>query len=480
MKPNQTKGGNPVHQTVAEKIQFESAGQSIEIEFTDQQLSPHAGTATFWSFVHESGWREVVARCLPHPAPTSNNALSAVTKVLGFVQGLLCGAKKLTHCAYLRRDPMMPALLGIKRVPSQSTFTRFFQGFTGAGKNLACFRPLFAWGMQKLPAKNEGYALDFDSTRLLHEDGHQEGVEVGYTRVGTKPCLHPLLAIFSEARLVGGFWLRPGNCSCANNVVGFFLDLWDNLPSHVRLRVVRADSGFYVAELLHLWEQLGVKFIVVARLTQPVRSLLRRETCWLPTGLDGTAVAELEYDAPDLPATARFVAIRHRLKDKRSRAGGKLLFDCPGYLYQVLVTNQPRTVPLVDIWRDYNGRACVEQRIEELKNDLSAGGFCGREFFGTESAFLSVLFAFNLLSLYQRQLAPERAYRQPATLRSQVFVAGAILGLIGKQPALKLSQAWGGLAKHRPLLDAVLQWAPSTPPKLDCVLAQTVPAGASP
>ena len=69
MKPNQSKGGNPVHQTVAEKIQFESAGQSIQIEFTDQQLSPHAGTATFWSFVHESEWRELVARCLPHPAP---------------------------------------------------------------------------------------------------------------------------------------------------------------------------------------------------------------------------------------------------------------------------------------------------------------------------------------------------------------------------------------------------------------------------
>ena len=98
-----------------------------------------------------------------------------------------------------------------------------------------------------------------------------------------------------------------------------------------------------------------------------------------------------------------------------------------------------------------------------------------REFFGTGAAFLSVLFAFNLLSLNQRQLAPERAYRQPATLRSQVFVAGAILGLVGKQTALKLSQAWGGLAKHRPLLDAVLLWAPSTPPKLDCVLAQTVP-----
>ena len=438
MKPNQTKGGNPVHQTVAEKIQFESAGQSIEIEFTDQQLSPHAGTATFWSFVHESGWRELVARCLPHPAPTSNNALSAVTKVLGFVQGLLCGAKKLTHCAYLRRDPMMPALLGIKRVPSQSTLTRFFQGFTGAGKNLACFRPLFAWGMQKLPAKNEGYALDFDSTRLLHEDGHQEGVEVGYTRVGTKPCLHPLLAIFSEARLVGGFWLRPGNCSCANNVVGFFLDLWDNLPSHVRLRVVRADSGFYVAELLHLWEQLGVKFIVVARLTQPVRSLLRRETCWLPTGLDGTAVAELEYDAPDLPATARFVAIRHRLKDKRSRAGGKLLFDCPGYLYQVLVTNQPRTVPLVDIWRDYNGRAACENVIKELDAGYGLPDLVCKDFWATEAALSFGVLAHNLIVLFEQKLGWQEAVTL-GTLRYWLFVTAGIISRPQGQTTIKLA-----------------------------------------
>ena len=438
MKPNQTKGGNPVHQTVAEKIQFESAGQSIEIEFTDQQLSPHAGTATFWSFVHESGWRELVARCLPHPAPTSNNALSAVTKVLGFVQGLLCGAKKLTHCAYLRRDPMMPALLGIKRVPSQSTFTRFFQGFTGAGKNLACFRPLFAWGMQKLPAKNEGYALDFDSTRLLHEDGHQEGVEVGYTRIGTKPCLHPLLAIFSEARLVGGFWLRPGNCSCANNVVGFFLDLWDNLPSHVRLRVVRADSGFYVAELLHLWEQLGVKFIVVARLTQPVRSLLRRETRWLPTGLDGTEVAELEYDAPDLPATARFVAIRHRLKDKRSRAGGKLLFDCPGYLYQVLVTNQPRTVPLVDIWRDYNGRAACENVIKELDAGYGLPDLVCKDFWATEAALSFGVLAHNLIVLFEQKLGWQEAVTL-GTLRYWLFVTAGIISRPQGQTTIKLA-----------------------------------------
>jgi hypothetical protein len=142
------------------------------------------------------------------------------------------------------------------------------------------------------------------------------------------------------------------------------------------------------------------------------------------------------------------------------------------------VTN--RTDALEVIWREYSGRACIEQRIEELKNDLAAGGFCVREFFGTEAAFLAVLFAFNLLSLYQKQITPEQPYRQPATLRSQVFVAGAILGLIGKQTVLKLSQAWGGLAKHKPLLEAVLKWPTITSPKLDSASETLAPIGASP
>lgn len=438
MKRRQSKGGSPVHQSVAGKIQFQSAGQSIQIEFTDQQLSAHAGTATFWSFLHESGWRELVAGCLPHPAPTSNNALSPVTKVLGFVQGLLCGAKKLTHCAYLRRDPVMPALLGIKRVPSQSSFTRFFQGFTNAGKNLACFRPLFAWSMRKLPGKPEGYALDLDSTRLLHEDGHQDGVEVGYTRVGTKPCLHPLLAIFSEVRLVAAFWLRPGNCGCSNNVVGFFLDLWDNLPAHLRLRVVRADSGFYVSELLGLWDRLRVKFIVVARLARPMQSLLRRETRWLPTGVEGTEAAELDYQDAELPAAARFIAIRHRIKDKRGRAGGKLLIDCPGYLYQVLVTNQPRSVAPVDLWRDYNGRAACENVIKELDAGYGLPDLACKGFWATEAALSFAVLAHNLIVLFERRLGWLEAVTL-GSLRYWLFVTAGIISRPQGQTTIKLA-----------------------------------------
>jgi hypothetical protein len=135
-------------------------------------------------------------------------------------------------------------MLNVQRVASQSTLSRFFAGFASAAENLRCFRPLWQWCAHQLPSRPEGYTLDLDSTRLLHEDSQQEGVAVGYTKRGLKPCLHPLLAVLAEVRLVAQLWLRPGNTSCGNNAVAFFLELRQNLPSHLRLRGVRADSGF--------------------------------------------------------------------------------------------------------------------------------------------------------------------------------------------------------------------------------------------
>jgi hypothetical protein len=43
--------------------------------------------------------------------------------------------------------------------------------------------------------------------------------------LGNKPCLHPLLAVLEEPKLVVGFWLRAGNSSCANNIIAFTLEL---------------------------------------------------------------------------------------------------------------------------------------------------------------------------------------------------------------------------------------------------------------
>jgi hypothetical protein len=158
----------------------------------------------------------------------------------------------------------------------------------------------------------------------------------------------------------------------------------------------------------------------------------------------------------------RFVVVREEIQESKPSLGRKLL-DFPGYTFRVLVTN------LLDapeeIWRDYNQRACVEQRIEEVKSDLAADDFCLREFFATEAAFPSILMLSNLLGEFRRASGTS-GYRQPASLRVQVFLCGAILGRAGQRVVIHLSAAWGGLEKRNPLLDKLLQYEIPTSPKL--------------
>lgn len=403
MKPRQSEGDGPLHQTVAAGFEFKSGGKSIAVEFTEQRLSAHAGTAPFWAWLHDTGWDKRLEAVLPHRLPESNNSLTPREKALAFVHGLLGEARKLTHVAYFRRDPLVPELLGIRRVPSQSTLSRFFAGFGSAGANLTCFRPLWRWALERLPSRPEGYALDLDSTRLLHEDGHQEGVRTGYTRTGLKPCLHPLLAVIAEARLVAQLWLRSGNAACASNAVAFFRELWSNRPPHLRLRVVRADSGFCTAELLALWEELRLPFIVVAKLTGPVQRLVRGDLVWHPTELTGTDVAEMEYQAHGWPQSRRLILLRHRQAD-RPEAGGKKLIEVPGYLFQALVTSLPSHIPPLAVWRDYNGRADCENVIKVLQQGFALPTLCLESFWATEAALALATLTYNLSVLFQRHL----------------------------------------------------------------------------
>jgi len=367
----------------------------------------------------------------------SNNHLTAVEKALAFTHGLLCEARKLTHLAYFRRDPVVPELLGIRRVASQSSFSRFFSGFTSAGANLRCFRPLWHWCIERLPSRREGYTLDLDSTRLLHVDGHQEGVEVGYTRSGLKPCLHPLLAVLAEPRMVAQLWLRAGGTHCNNNIVAFFLDLWDQLPRHLRLRAVRADSGFCVPELLELWEKIGLPYIVVARLTERIQRLIRGDTAWSATEVAGTDVAEVEFQAIGWQQPRRLILIRHRLVE-RPDAGGKKLFEMPGYLFQALVTSLPTTVPPLAVWRDYNGRSDCENVIKELQQGFALPTLCLRSFWATEAALSLATLTYNLTVLFQRHLGWQTKVTIHS-LRFWLFITPGIIAHPAGKTTIKLA-----------------------------------------
>lgn len=139
------------------------------------------------------------------------------------------------------------------------------------------------------------------------------------------------------------------------------------------------------------------------------------------------SVGEFQAQLWSWDQARRFVVVRERLREDKASAGRRLL-EVPGYTFRIFVTNDAE--PAEVIWHDYNQRSYVEKRIAELKYDLAADDFCMREFFATEAAFRGILMLFNLLSEFQRA-SQMKVYRQPATLRAQVFLCGAILGRVG-------------------------------------------------
>jgi hypothetical protein len=323
------------------------------------------------------------------------------------------------------------------------------------------YEPLTEWQMQRLPPRPEGYTLDLDST-VFERYGKQEGSLQGHNpRKHGRPSHHPLLAVLSEAHFLLHGWLRSGNCGTGRGVEEFLKEALALWGQRQKIRRLRADSGFFEDQLLSFLEQRQLPCIVVARLTKWVKRAAQRVEQWRDVD-ENFAVGEFRLQLHGWKVERRFVAIRERVREGRDSVGRKLI-DVPGYTFRVFVTSCPEAPE--EIWRDYNRRADMENRIAELKHDLGADGFCLKEFFATEAAFRAVLLLFNLLAEFQRAAALP-SYRAPATLRVQVLTCGAILGRARRRLVVHLSQSWGGLQSRIPLLDSILTCEFSISPKL--------------
>jgi hypothetical protein len=433
MKNHQHKGPDGAHQMVSVDISTAKGNERLRLGFTDQRLTAYGGMAVWSQFLHKKRFRKRLREALPH-TPTSPNAYDPTDIGLGFIGGILCGADKLSRVAWLAHDAGIAKVLGIKAVPSQSTLTRFFRGFSQKVND--GLNGLNRWLVGQWPSGGrQGYTLDLDSWSLLHEDGHQEGVEVGYTRVGWKPCHRPLVGVIAEMKVVAQYWLRRGDAGCVNGAADFVGHCMDQLPRHIRIGLVRGDSGFCAQNVKESVQKRGAHYILVARLSRKVQSLCRHaDECWQPTELDGMEVQEVEQEGRE-----RLIVIRQRVT-KRPKAGGKTLLDVPGYRFQALVTDLPDYVLPLDVWRRYNGRADSENRLKELGRQFGIRGLCCQKFFATEAAHLLAILAHNLCVLLQRELGKLEKI-ELRTLRMRLFVRAAVLSRPQGRPTLRLAVA---------------------------------------
>lgn len=405
--------------------------ERLQIEYTRKPVSGWGGLVALARYFDHLGLRALLEQALPD-GRVSPNQIPAVEIVLAFFAAVLTGATRFAHVERLRADAVIRAILGVARLPSAMTVTRYLGGFVRRQvEHLADL--LWAFTLAQLRPVPLGAVLDLDST-VFERYGHQEGALKGHNpRKHGRPSHHPLLAILAEAKVICHAWLRSGNTGTARGVEAFLAETLALLPRDYRLYALRADSGFFVTEFLAALEARELPYAIAVRMNRLVHRELVGLTAWRAFG-PGLEVAETSYQTLRWSRPRRLVVVRERIAE-RPEARGRQLFEVPGYTFHAVVTSL--VLPPEAVWRFYNGRAESENRFKELKEDFGARGFCLASFDGTEAAFRLICFLFNLVALFKRDVTGNER-PQLATLRARVLVAGAILGARNRRPVLRL------------------------------------------
>lgn len=395
---------------------------AFEIKFTSREVSAWGGMALMKRMLDSMNFRTAATRW-DLPEPGSNRGYLPVQLIEQLLVSIWCGACRFTHLDITRLDSTLTRLFGWTRVAGHKAIVRLFGRFDMMRHERvqACVYSWFFDAVSTLPS----VTVDMDST-VITRHGEQQGAVRGYNpNKRGRPSHHPLLAFVAEARMVANFWLRPGDANSANNVLQFIESTLHHLGSKT-VGLLRADSGFFNQAVFKLLEGRGINYIISARLTQGLQQAIIRDARWfaLETGLE---LAEIAYQSSSWDKTRRIVVVRQSIK--RRNAPGKTLSlfaddpDIQGWRYGAMATSL--SLPAVEIWRSYRGRADCENRIKELKNDFGLDSFNLNSFYATEAALGFAMLAYNLMSAFRQ--AVMRAKIQPTltTLHQQVLAVGA-------------------------------------------------------
>lgn len=425
-------------------------GGVIEIGLTTKPVTPWGGMAVFAAFAESVGLRKLVERSLHGLVRTSPNAMPAADLLLGFMVGVLTGASRMLHLERLRADSALRTMFGITRFVAPTTYARFFQSLRGQ-LQVNFWDTLMAWTLVRLPNRPLGYTLDIDST-VVERFGEQDGALSGYNpRRRGGPTHHPLLAGLAEARILLHAWLRGGNTASGNNAVAFLQECLGLAKDRVKLRMLRADNGFFDNRILSFLESVGLPYLVKARFTKLVKLAAQQVGEWTAIG-KGIEVAEARIKLLRWDTERRLVLIRHRVPE-RENPHGKRLFTFEEHRYQAIVTSfSPAEMNAASVYRNYLPRGEFENRIKELKEGCGLTGFCLDSFDATEALLRTLCFTHNLVQIFQDGLGlrkADRPWREGPrytleTLRNGLFTCAATLGARGRQTVLRLSTtpAW--------------------------------------
>ncbi len=363
-----------------------------------------------------------------------NNRFTVAEEMLALIYPISLGLGRIETTHLLKHNGAFQYLTGLPTYPNPTTLRRFLLRMAPlALSKLRRLLDRFLLSMILKPKPPAKVIFDLDST-VLTLYGKQEMARIGYNpKKWGRPSYHPLLCFNGITK---DFWhgeLRPGDTHTATGTVELLKASFAKLPPSVKIVIIRADKGFYDHETIEYLESNKAFFVIVAKLTAPVKRRISSLSYRIHSS--GLEAAEFMYQPTRWKKEYRFVVVRRLIPEDPTEQ--LTLFSMGKYSYQVLVTNMKLT-PL-HTWRFYNGRAAVELIIKELKGDYPLGKIPTKHFAANQAYFHTLLFSYNLINWFKRLCLPKEFQNMTLnTLRARLLLIPSELVRSKNRPTLKL------------------------------------------
>jgi hypothetical protein len=408
--------------------------RNITVACNHKGLTHFGGVYFFHEFLRVLQLRNFLALRLRYPR--RNHRYSVSQMILALVYPLVLGLDRLETAAFLRSNGTFQYLTGLQNFPDPQTLRRFLvQAPDSLWKEMHILNDRLLQSFIHLPDHRSRLIFDLDST-VVTVFGHQEQAAVGYNpRYRGKRSYNPLLCIEANSSYLWDTELRAGNASTWEGSPELLDTCFVNVPPDIREIRLRADSGFGFNPVLEALEQRSVHYAVVARMT----SGLRR---WLPSlqyqSINSVwEMAEFEHRSHGWPHARRFCVARRFIPNEETQS---TLFSLGRHVYRVWVTNMNLTP--AGIWHFYDGRAAMEPRIGELREDYALRKIPSRSF-AANALYLEIIrLAYNLVTAFQRTCLQESWQSLTLSkLRFKLFLIPGELTRPQNRPVLRLRRS---------------------------------------
>ena len=347
-------------------------------------------------------------------------------KLLTLVMSALAGGDCIDDADALRAGGTERVLgFSVKAPSTLGTFLRSFRW--GHVRQLdAVSRHLLAraWAAGAGPG-SAPLTIDLDSTICETYGLAKEGAtKFTYTKVRG---YHPLLAVAAGTGDILMARLREGRANTVRGAAHFLRETIGRVRSAGASGqlTMRADSGFYAAEVVAVCRTMDVRFSITLRQHKSVRRLIEAipETDWspIPYWIDGGAdVAEIAYT----PFRDRKDATPVRLIVRRVRpTPGSQLALFTLYDYHAFITDRVGETLVLEA--DHRRHAEIENAIRDLKYGMGLKHLpSGR--FAANGAWLAVQVMAHNLARWTARLGLGAGIVTAKTLRRRLF------GLVGR------------------------------------------------